>query len=507
MKQLQQLIAENEDWLMQRILSYAKEQEYVKYTSTLAEAWRISIENLSRTLGKAAGLDPGSLELHPEEDYTQDPFAAFGILEAQKHRSRGLTLGMFLSLFKYYRQSYIDLIQKADFDPETGRRYEHIVARCFDRIELGLCTEWAEATNKERFNELQASNRFLANEKNKYLTIFESLHDPVILLDNNNEVTNMNYAAAKLLIGSALPGDIYYDPEQNMPALPWLVSELAAFSQSGLATLNFEKALNTTQGLRVFSVKLERMLDISEKFSGVVVLLYDLTESKRAAIVEERERLARELHDSVTQSLYSLSLFAEWGKGLLAVGDVESAQERMARIGDISQQALREMRLLLYELRPSTLDEDGLIGAIKNRLTAVETRVGISTQLRANVTIDLLPHIEECLYRIAQEALNNSLKHAEATAVLVQLQAHENTISLTVTDDGKGVDPETVHLEGRLGLSNMRARAERLGGVFTIESKIDNGTTISLQLPPQGRTAVSPDNGQLPVALPVEAIV
>jgi signal transduction histidine kinase len=497
MKQLQQLITENEEWLMRRILHYAKEHDYVKYTSTLAEAWRISIENLSRTLGKAAGLDFNNLELHPEEDYTQDPFATFGILEAQKHRSRGLTLGMFLSLLKYYRQSYIDLIQKAGFDLETCRRYELIVARCFDRIELGLCTEWAEATNKERFNELQASNRFLANEKNKYLTIFESLHDPVILLDNNNEVTNMNYAAAKLLIGSALPGDIYYDLEQDMPTLPWLDSELATFSQSGAATFNFEKTLSTAQGLRLFSVKLERMLDISEKFSGVVVLLYDLTESKRAAIVAERERLARELHDSVTQSLYSLSLFAEWGKGLLAVGDTEAAQERMARIGDISQQALREMRLLLYELRPSTLDEDGLVGAIENRLTAVEKRVGVSAQLQANLAVDLLPHVEECIYRIAQEALNNALKHAEATAVLVQIQTHEGAVILNVTDDGKGFDRETVTLEGRMGLSNMHARAERLGGILKIESKIGSGTTISLHIPQQGKNAVVAPNGQL----------
>ena len=212
-----------------------------------------------------------------------------------------------------------------------------------------------------------------------------------------------------------LPGDTYYDPEQNKPSLPWLTEELNTFFQSDVSTLNVEKTFNTAQGVRIFNVKLERMLDISEKFGGLVVLLYDLTESKRAAIMAERERLARELHDSVTQSLYSLSLFAEWGSGLLAAGEVEPARERMARIGDISQQALREMRLLLYELRPSALDDDGLEGAIESRLTAVEQRVGISAQLQVNVTGDLLPHIEECLYRITQEALNNALKHAEAT--------------------------------------------------------------------------------------------
>lgn len=502
MEQLQQLISDNEDWLMHRILHYAKEQDFVKYTSTLAEAWRISIENLSSTIQKALTKDIESLELHPEEDYTQDPFAAFGILEAQKHRSRGLTLGMFLSLFKYYRQCYLDLIHQADFDQAAQNKYAYMVGRSFDRIELGLCTEWTESTNQERLNELQASNRFLANEKNKYLTIFESLHDPVILLDSQNEVTNMNHAAAKLLIGSALPGDIYYDPEQNKPTLPWLIDELNAFYQSDANTLNVEKTFNTAQGMRFFNVKLERMLDISEKFSGVVVLLYDLTESKRAAIIEERERLARELHDSVTQSLYSLSLFAEWGRGLLDAGEIEPAQERMARIGDISQQALREMRLLLYELRPSTLDADGLIGAVESRLTAVEHRVGISAQLQANVTVDLLPHVEECLYRITQEALNNALKHAAATAVLVQLHADENNISLSVTDDGVGFDPETVNLEGRLGLSSMRERTRRLSGIFEIESQDGLGTTVRVAIAGGGKTAVSTQISQLIEATP-----
>ena len=503
MKQLQQLITDNEEWLMRRILHYAKEQDFVKYTSTLAEAWRISIENLSRTIQTALTLDLKTLELHPDEDYTKDPFAVFGILEAQKHRARGLTLGMFLSLFKYYRQCYLDLIETAAFDPETKWRYSYIVGRCFDRIELGLCTEWTEASKQERLNELQATNRFLANEKNKYLTIFESLQDPVILLDKNNEVTNMNHAAAKLLIGSALPGDIYYDPEQNRPTLPWLVQELEIFAQSSVSTLNVEKRFHTMQGVRFFNVKLERMLDISEKFTGVVVLLYDLTESKRAAVIEERERLARELHDSVTQSLYSLTLFAEWGNGLLAAGEVESAGERMARIGEISQQSLREMRLLLYELRPSALDNDGLEGAIESRLTAVEQRVGISTQLQVEVNGDLPPHFEECLYRITQEALNNALKHAEATAVLVQLRADDRLVSLSVTDDGRGFDPTTVNLDGRLGLSNMRERARRLDGTFRIESKAGRGTTISVEIPRRGGTAVSPGNA--PHHVPVEA--
>lgn len=483
MKQLQKLISENEEWLMERILHYAKKHGFVKYTSTLAEAWRISIENLSQTINRALSLDLAALELHPDEDYTEDSLAAFSLLEAQKHRSRGLTLGMFISLFKYYRQCYVDLINETDYLPDAQKEYIYVINRCFDRIELGLCMEWIEGTNQVRINELQTANRVLANEKNKYLTIFESLNAPAILLDDSNQVANMNHAAARLLIGSAMPGDIYYDPEQNKPTLPWLTEELAALTQSNVRTMNVEKTFNTAQGKRVFQVKLERMLDISEKFSGVVIQLYDLTENKRAAIREERERLAQELHDSVTQSLYSLSLFAEWGSGLLDQGDVAQARERFARIGDEAQQALREMRLLLYELRPSTLDADGLKGAIESRLTAVEHRVGISARLEVDTAVALPPHIEECLYRITQEALNNALKHGQATSVRVGLRADNSHILLSVTDDGCGFDPETVNLEGRLGLNIMRERARRMAGVCRIISTLGEGTTIRVKIP------------------------
>jgi signal transduction histidine kinase len=490
MVSLRQLIIDNEDWLMHRILQYAKDRDYVKYTSTLAEAWRISIENLSGTILTAINNYPDGLELSPDEDYTVDPIAVFGIKEAQKHRSRGLTLGMFLSLLKYYRQCYIDLIRHAEPDTVPQEQYRRLVNRCFDRIELGLCTEWSVATQNARMSELQTSNRFLANEKNKYLTIFESLHDPVVLLDDHGRVTNMNHAAARLLIGAAVPGDVYYDPQPTAASLPWLTAELQAFSESEVDTLNFEKTFNTNSGLRYFDVKLERMLDISEKFSGVVVLLNDLTERKRTAIIAERERLARELHDSVTQSLYSLSLFAEWGEGLLAAGEVQDARERMARIGEISQQALREMRLLLYELRPSALQEDGLVGALESRLAAVERRVGIEADLRTDLAVNLPSHVEECLYRIAQEALNNALKHAEASEVTVRVQADESLVFLEVTDSGVGFDPTIVNSDGRLGLASMRTRARRLGGDLKLISELGQGTTVRVEI--AGNAGASP---------------
>lgn len=483
LKNLKELILNHEDWLMQRVLQYARERNYIKYTSTLAEAWRISVANLSQAIVTAVETDPQPPELGPDDDYTQDPIASFGVQEAQKHRARGLTISMFMSLMKYYRQSYLDLIEQSGFGPKTRKHYRYFVERCFDHIELGFCTEWAAATENEQLEALQAANRSMTNEKNKYLTIFESLHDPAILLDQNNRVINMNHAAATLFTGTSIPGDIYYDQHYTAETVPWLAEELAALAISEEPKFSCEKTFETPEGLRSFDVKLERMLDVSEKFSGTVVLLYDLTERKRAAVMEERERLARDLHDSITQSLYSLTLFAEWAQGLLEAGEYGLAQERLNRIAEITQQALKEMRLLLYELRPSALEQDGLIGALQRRLAAVEARAGVETSLETDLFLDLPPLVEEGLYHITQEALNNALKYAAATSVSIRVQGNGQGVVLEVQDDGQGFNPADVSDQGGMGLDSMRERAERLGGTLEIISAASQGTRVAAFIP------------------------
>ena len=108
------LLKKNEDWLMKRILAYAKKLDFTKYTSTLAEAWRLSISGLSDSLILAADHYSNSVpELHPDEQYINDPISNFGVIEAQKHRKRGTPLGMFLGLMKYYKESYIDRVKSS----------------------------------------------------------------------------------------------------------------------------------------------------------------------------------------------------------------------------------------------------------------------------------------------------------------------------------------------------------------------------------------------------------
>ncbi len=172
MQQLSELIARREEWLVERTIGYAKRYGYTPYTSTLAEAWRASICGLSAPLIKALEQydEPPQLVAgeHDEESIT-----AFGIAAARRHRSRGITLGLFMGLMKYYRQSYLDLLGEGELPPHKLPRYHEFVMRFFDRMEIGFCSEWASQSESELVLDAQDKNRALTHEKNKYLTLFE----------------------------------------------------------------------------------------------------------------------------------------------------------------------------------------------------------------------------------------------------------------------------------------------------------------------------------------------
>jgi len=206
------------------------------------------------------------------------------------------------------------------------------------------------------------------------------------------------------------------------------------------------------------------------------------TQAKELATTQERHRLARELHDSVTQSLYSLTLLAAGWRRLAAKGQLDSVEESFAEIEDVAQQALKEMRLLIYELRPPALANEGLQGALLHRLNAVEKRAGVEARLVTYEVLDLPSTVEEALYAIAIEALNNALKHAAATRVTVQIQAQEGHIKMEVTDNGRGFDPQGDEENWGLGLRSMRERVEQCNGKLEIISASETGTCIKVEV-------------------------
>lgn len=275
MKPLANLIASHEDWLVTRVHGYAKKHGFTQYTSTLVAAWQISISGLSAALLDAIETTSEPPEFKPDDDYTKEPVASFGILEAQRHRARGITLGMFLGLMKYYRQGYVDLVLASELEPQQKKTGRYFVDRFFDRVELGLCTEWGTLNESQKIEELQAKNREVTNEKNKYLTLFESLQTPAILIDKDKKVSNFNHAWVNMFGIPAAPGAIYYNNASVAKQMPWLAREL---DDGEITATDIEKQIDTPAGPRHCQIKIKHMLDFSEKYSGTVVVLNDITD-------------------------------------------------------------------------------------------------------------------------------------------------------------------------------------------------------------------------------------
>ncbi|MFN2282637.1 MAG: GAF domain-containing protein, partial [Anaerolineales bacterium] len=204
--------------------------------------------------------------------------------------------------------------------------------------------------------------------------------------------------------------------------------------------------------------------------------------AQKLAVVEERNRLARELHDSVTQALYGITLHAEAAYRQLNSRNSKLALEQMVELKNTAQEALREMRLLIFELRPSVVELQGLIPALRARLEAVEERAGLQVEMNVDESLVISDRVQDGLYRIAQEALNNALKHAKANQIILNLTGGLSHIVLEIIDDGVGFKPEDAVEGGGLGLDGIIERAELLGAELVLDSWPGKGTTIRVEV-------------------------
>jgi signal transduction histidine kinase len=206
--------------------------------------------------------------------------------------------------------------------------------------------------------------------------------------------------------------------------------------------------------------------------------LYEQAEGKAA--LEERQKLARELHDSVSQALYGIGLGARTARTLLD-RDPSALAEPLDYVLGLSEAGLAEMRALIFELRPESLEQEGLCAAFEKHAASLRARYGLSVDLSGEEP-DVALATKEAAYRIAQEALHNVTKHARASHVALRLTCDAGHLVLEVQDDGAGFDP-SASFPGHLGLQSMRERAERLGGSLDITSTPGQGTRIRATLP------------------------
>ena len=221
----------------------------------------------------------------------------------------------------------------------------------------------------------------------------------------------------------------------------------------------------------------------TESASAAIVHARFHEQHERIAVLEDRQRLAHELHDSVTQSLYGVTMYSEAASRLLDADQADKAKGLMHDLQKAALEALREMRLLVFELRPPALEKKGLAGALQARLAAVEGRAGVKAEFLTAGPISLPGAIEKALYGIAQESLNNILKHAEATRISVELRQSETSASLEIADNGLGFDTAVARQRGGLGLLGLEERAAAIGGLLFIDSHPGSGTLIRVEVP------------------------
>ena len=231
-----------------------------------------------------------------------------------------------------------------------------------------------------------------------------------------------------------------------------------------------------------FSDEDEELIRLLAAHAAIAITNARLYEQTRElSIAAERNRLALELHDAVSQKLFGLVLSAE-AAGTLLERDPEAAGDQVAKLQALAQEALDELRSLVFELRPPDLERDGLGGALRKhvellrRLQQQEIELDLDGELPADAERD-----REIL-RIAQEALQNALRHARADHIAVRVSADDGRILLEVEDDGVGFEPDAVDTRSRrLGLTSMEERARRLGGTLEIRSAPNAGTTVRLE--------------------------
>ena len=209
-------------------------------------------------------------------------------------------------------------------------------------------------------------------------------------------------------------------------------------------------------------------------------------DSRELALVQERARLARELHDAMSQSLFSLQLAAATASSLMTA-DSRAAADQLDLVRSLSAQVAAELRTTVEGLRPADLERDGLAAVLGAQLTVAGRAHDVPVDLTVGDLPDLEPDVEHQVLRVAQEAVTNALRHAGASGVRVCLGPDDEMaghVTLVVADDGRGFDPAARGLRSRrLGLTSMHERAASLGGALVIESAPGRGTTVRLRFP------------------------
>jgi len=323
------------------------------------------------------------------------------------------------------------------------------------------------------------------------LTLMEQLSDGMLVLDQQGRVASLNPAAEKIF---GLPArQVKGKPVREiLPAYP---GELQP--EAGGTEMEFN--LSREQGCRDYRLAISRLTDWHGQEAGRLLLLRDVTEQKRAqtqlleqqqvvATLQERERLARELHDNLGQVLGYVSMQAQAIRKRVRDGDLTPIEPQLTQLAQVAQEAHKEIRDSIFGLKSSPAEQWSFFAALRQHLTACQEHYGLRTELEIpkGLREDLFsPEVGVQVLRVIQESLSNARKHGHAGCVKISFEEKDHSVWISVADDGCGFELGGLEnqVEGHYGLAFMRERMAQVGGRLAIHTKPMSGTQVILQVP------------------------
>ena len=317
-----------------------------------------------------------------------------------------------------------------------------------------------EATDEEPFKYSIAAHHGMTSPELKHLYALPPINTVIRSVMENREP----FFAADVSTDKRLPANMRNSGVKSLLIAPLVTGERI------LGAIGLVRKSGPAYG----TDEITRLNVVTEELA---TFIYSDRQRQLTIALEERQRLVRDLHDSVTQKLYGLVALTEAAQASLESGTTEQSAKVLSRIAENARQALREMRLFLFQMKPVDLEHEGLVSILHQRLAAVEGRADIKARLLTDDKINISLEKQTVLYYIAQEALNNVLKHANAKSVTVRLKKKRSAFMLEVEDDGCGFSRKGLD-KGGMGLRIMQERADTVGGEVKIDSTPGKGTKV-----------------------------
>ncbi len=521
------LLRNNKNLLIQYVLNYIEKRDFLKDIDRLQETLETSISRLSNSLVSATkkfGLDTS--ELIFDTNSSKDPVSNSGKSEAIRHIEAGITISTCMMLIKYYRYSYADLIEESSFDCESKKKLNCFTANFFDRFELGYITERTSVQIDATVEESQLSNHEILDEKNRYLTVFDSFYVPIILLDRTSNVINFNIAASELFTGIKRAEVLCYNDAVSTSILNEISCKIRDFSVSTEVENCFETTIDTDTEKHYYKVIFKKLNGVDEKLRSTVIMVQDLTEqhTTEANLLDAKVR-AEEADKLKTAFLANMSheirtpMNAIIGFTELMLNKKYSKNDQdeylklirrssadllniIEDIIDIAKMESKQLKVKYKACKPFEILTD-LKAVFSETLRRYGTNDDIELKLNINKEVeDIICYTDgERLKQVISNLLNNAAKFTNKGYIEFGYRVSDNSsLFFFVRDSGLGIPeemkekiferfiqlggPSSLNTGGAgLGLAICKNIVGLLGGTIWVESKAGVGSDFCFELP------------------------